>query len=141
MPFYVDTSVLVCALTNEADTARMQAWLGAQAVGDLVLSAWVVTEFSAALSIKVRRKDLMPEHRAIALTAFTRLAAESFVSLALSERQFRVAARFADQSHLGLRAGDALHLAIAADHGVTLVTLDHRLAEAGSALGVATRLL
>lgn len=139
--FYIDTSVLVCALTNEPDTDRMQAWLGVQTAGDLALSAWVVTEFSAALSIKVRRKDLMPEHRAAALTAFTRLAAESFVSLALSDRQFRVAARFADQSHLGLRAGDALHLALAADHGVALMTLDHRLAEAGAALGIATRLL
>lgn len=139
--FYIDTSVLVCALTNEPDTERMQAWLGVQAAGDLALSAWVVTELSAALSIKVRRKDLMPEHRAAALTAFTRLAAESFVSLALSDRQFRVAARFADQSHLGLRAGDALHLALAADHGVALMTLDQRLAEAGAALGIATRLL
>src|SRR4051812_12569624 len=111
---YLDTSILVCALTHEAETARVQAWLGAQAAGDLAVSAWVATEFSAALSIKVRRKDLMPEHRAAALTAFTRLSAESLISLAISEHQFQTAARFADQSHLGLRAGDALHLAVAA---------------------------
>jgi predicted nucleic acid-binding protein len=138
---YLDTSVLVCALTHEAETTRIQAWLGAQAAGTLAVSAWVATEFSAALSIKVRRKDLMPEHRAAALTAFTRLVAESFVSVALSERQFRTAARFADQSHLGLRAGDALHLAVAADFGLVLVTLDRRLAEAGGELAIATNLL
>jgi uncharacterized protein len=55
--------------------------------------------------------------------------------------QFRTAARFADQHALGLRAGDALHLAICADHGATLCTLDRRLSEAGPALGVKTILL
>lgn len=42
---------------------------------------------------------------------------------------------------IGLRAGDALHLAVAAEHGAVLVSLDRRLVEAGSALGAATHLL
>jgi predicted nucleic acid-binding protein len=46
-----------------------------------------------------------------------------------------------DQPVLGLRAGDALHLAICADHGATLCTLDRRLNEAGPVLGVKTMLL
>ncbi|MFD0937377.1 type II toxin-antitoxin system VapC family toxin [Methylobacterium trifolii] len=133
---YLDTSILVCALTNEAETARMQAWLGAQAAGDLTISAWVATELSAALSIKVRRGDLSPEHRIAALSAFARLSAESFVVLPIAERQFRSAAHFADRFDLGLRAGDALHLDEGADHGVDLAKLDRRLAEAGTALGV-----
>jgi predicted nucleic acid-binding protein len=40
-----------------------------------------------------------------------------------------------------LRAGDALHLAICATHGATLCTLDQRLSDAGSALGVEAMLL
>jgi uncharacterized protein len=40
-----------------------------------------------------------------------------------------------------LRAGDTLHFAICADHGATLCTLDRRLSDAGSALGVKTMLL
>jgi len=39
------------------------------------------------------------------------------------------------------RAADALHLAICADHGATLCTLDRRLSEAGPALGVKTMAL
>jgi len=39
------------------------------------------------------------------------------------------------------RAADALHLAICADHGATLCTLDRRLGEAGPALGVKTMAL
>jgi predicted nucleic acid-binding protein len=59
----------------------------------------------------------------------------------MSGLQFRTAARFADQHALGLRAGDALHLAICADHGATLCTRGRRLSEAGPALGVKTMLL
>jgi len=54
---------------------------------------------------------------------------------------FRTAARFADQHGLRLRAGDALHLAVCADHGATLCTLDRRLGDAGSVLGVKTMVL
>ena len=141
MSLYLDTSVLVSAFTNEAGTARTQAWLGAREAGDLVISDWVATEFSSALSIKMRTGQIGSRERAAALALFTSLAAESFVVLPIEPLQFRTAARFADQYALGLRAGDALHLAICADHGATLCTLDRRLADAGPALGVSTRML
>jgi predicted nucleic acid-binding protein len=69
------------------------------------------------------------------------LCAESLAVLAISDIHFRTAARFADQHAIGLRAGDALHLAICADHGAALCTLDRRLSAAGSVLGMATTLL
>lgn len=53
----------------------------------------------------------------------------------------QTAARFADQYATGLRAGDALHLAIASRHGTSLHTLDKRLVEIGQALGVDTALV
>ncbi len=141
MTYYLDTSVLVAALTEEARTEDMQSWLSQQKPENLAISAWVITEFSAALSIKLRSKQIGEQHRARALAMFSELNSESLVLLPISASQFHTAARLADQHALGLRAGDALHLAITMEHGATLVTLDQRLAESGSAAGVPTRLL
>jgi len=138
---YLDTSLLVASLTNEAESRRMQEWLGDQDPNDLVVSDWVAAEFSAALSIKLRTGRIEAHHRANALTMFTRLCNDNLTIMPVSRIQFRMAARFADQYALGLRAGDALHLAICADRGAIICTLDRRLGEAALALGVKTALL
>ncbi|MGH7210780.1 MAG: type II toxin-antitoxin system VapC family toxin [Acetobacteraceae bacterium] len=138
MTFYLDTSLVVAALTPETATERAQVWLDGRDPGSLVISEWVTTEFSAALSIKLRTGHMSAGNRADALARFALLSADTFSVLAVSGSQFRAAARLADQYALGLRAGDALHLAICADHGATLCTLDRRLGEAGPALGVKT---
>lgn len=138
---YLDTSLLVSALTNEADTGTVQAWLTRQAPQELTISDWVVTEFSSALSIKLRMGQLIPEHRAASLAAFTRLAQETLLVLPVQRASFRKAASLADQAALSLRAGDALHLALCADNGATMCTLDQSLAKAAPLVGVEAVLL
>jgi predicted nucleic acid-binding protein len=138
---YVDTSVVVAALVPEKSTKRVQKWLAEQDAGGLVVSGWVVTEMSSALAMKVRTRDLTLDQRAQVLTLWRRLLEDSFVIEPVSPTDFEVAAIFLDQSDLGLRAGDALHLAVASARGMTVATLDRLLAKAGPKLGVATTLL
>jgi predicted nucleic acid-binding protein len=133
--------LIVAALTNEARTSDAQAWLQAQPLDGVTISEWTITEFSSALSLKLRVGAISADQRALALASFSRLAERSFQVVAVTGAMFRKAATLADQYSLAIRAGDALHLAAALDHGVTVWTLDERIARAGPALGVATRLL
>lgn len=98
MTLYLDASLLVAALTNEPETERMQAWLADQERGEFAISDWVVTEFSSALSIKLRAKRINAAHRADALAMFARLTAESFRVLPVTGVQFRTAAHCASSS-------------------------------------------
>jgi predicted nucleic acid-binding protein len=132
---YIDTSVLISALTRETATEHAQEWLAAQE-SDLYISDWTITEFSSALSTKLRTRQISISERNTALAAFNHLMGSSFEILPVSPGHFRTAARFCERSELGLRAGDALHVAVAMEHGTQIVTFDRRLAEAGNLLGV-----
>jgi uncharacterized protein len=141
LSFYLDTSLLVAVLTREIASGRATAWMRQHANETLLTSDWVDAEFSAALSGKQRARTLSVEARHAALATYRRLRAETLVELPVFQQHFRSAAHYGDQAEAGLRAGDALHIAIAAQAGATICTLDRRLAEAAQLLAVPAELI
>jgi len=140
LTIYLDTSLLIAALTRETASERTRAWLRDHGTG-AAISWWVETEIASALSLKLRTGQIEIDHRNAAVAAFRRLVSESLEILGVSQTHFQIAAQFAGLHQAGIRAGDALHLAIAYDYGATLCTLDRRLSEAGPEIGVQTVLV
>ena len=138
---YVDASLAVSLVTPEPHTQAAQAWLAAQEPQDLAVSDWVLTEVSSALSIKQRTGALDERGRVQAQRTFDVLVRDSFHVLDVSRASFRDAALMAGRPELTLRSGDALHLAVARQHGARLCTRDDRQAEAGRQLGIDVLLL
>lgn len=126
---YLDTALIVAALTSEAATDRAQTWFQNRGRDVLVVSAWVATEFAAAIAVKVRVGELSETLRDEAESGYRALQ-DSLVQLEIVSPHYARAAQLARVHRAGLRAGDALHLAIALASNATLCTLDKRFARA-----------
>lgn len=139
MAIYLDTCVIVAALTREPETDAALSFLSRSANEILVLSEWVATEFSCAISMKNRSQQLEKADRQRVLDLFAEIR-KSLQFVNITQDHFTAAAKFADESANGLRAGDALHLAIVSVLGLTLCTFDRKFIASARALRIETLL-
>lgn len=134
---YLDTSFLVPLFIREPKSKAVGAWLAGIGTSELAVSEWGVTEFSSAASIKTRtgqigeaaRTDMQAEFKAFIDSRVRRV-------VHVLSADFHRAADLCDRWPLGLRAGDALHLAIAERYSLTVCTLDKGMWTAAEALGL-----
>jgi len=126
---YVDTSVVVALLTIEPSTVATKAWFAG--LTDMPISSdWLLTEFSSALSIKVRAKQLAETHAKAVRREFQLLVASGLRLSPVSRIAFKLAADMVKAHRHGLRSGDSLHLAVAMEAGAkTIATLDATMAK------------
>jgi uncharacterized protein len=110
---YLDTSVVISALTAEPTTERVQDWLEQNIAQHLCISPWVVTEVHSALSLKIRSGRLTLNTRDAALHEFGLMRGQ--VTICDVEQA---------------------HFAAAADNGAALATLDKTQADATEACGL-----
>lgn len=136
MTLYLDASLVVAIFTPEDHSGRAEAWWATQDADTLAISDWVTTEVAAAFSGKVRARELAEPIRCETWNAFLEWEGGDVRRLPFRPATFRLAARLAGEvPDLGLRGGDALHLAVAVEHNATLCTLDQRFARAAEGLG------
>ncbi|WP_309683652.1 type II toxin-antitoxin system VapC family toxin [Polaromonas sp.] len=133
---YVDVSVWIALLANEPSSPALARWLEAE-TSPLMTSRWSVVELASALSIKVRRAELTALQAQDLGERFDALVRGEVSLLPLASVDYDQAAALCRNAASGLRAGDALHLAVAqrarASH---LMTLDKVMALNAEKLGL-----
>ena len=132
---YLDTSFLVPLFINEAASERVEKHVRKLAAGSLCVSHWTRLEFAGVLARDVRTGMLDEAAARRVAERFEVYLAASFEVLAPRIEDYELARRYVLQSPAGLRAGDALHLAVAANANVkALLTLDQGMLKAGKLL-------
>lgn len=126
---YLDTSVLGALFFREPGAQQIAERL-ARVRRPLRVSAWTVTEMASLAAIKQRTGAIDDAGRRAALAAFGQFTRDSLQFSEVEPADFAAAAALLEPVDLGLRAGDALHLAVARRVGADLATLDKRQAGA-----------
>jgi predicted nucleic acid-binding protein len=138
--FYFDTSFLVPLVVSEATSDKVQRFFARSRTEPLVISQWTHVEVLSALARLVRMKGIDARAAARADAQFETVVAESFVVLLPTQEDFDLSMQYLRQYKTGLRAGDALHLAIAANHRANAIySLDLTFLKAGRLLGLPTK--
>lgn len=134
---YLDASLVVSAITKEVHTLASLAWIRRQPFDGLCISEWVSTEVASALSLKVRSNRMPTDQQIIAWAGYRRMIEDGLQILPVKAGHFPSANEMIWNCP-DLRSGDALHLAVAKDFGVTVCTLDDVMLDAGPVVGVPT---
>ena len=133
---YIDTSALVPVFIREPKSEAVIGWL--ESSGErLSISEWSLVEFASAAAMKVRAGQVAP-NLAKRSTARVHEFAQKHCTVAVPGREdFRRAAELAGDGSLKLRAGDALHLAVAESLSAQgILCLDDAMIESAKSLGM-----
>ena len=135
---YIDTSALVPVFIREPKSEAIIGWI--ETCGErLAISEWSLVEFASAAAIKVRTGQTASN---VAKQAVTRARefAQKHCTVTVPERDdYRSAADLIGNRALKLRAGDALHLAIAVRLGAQgILCLDDVMIESAGLIGMNT---
>jgi uncharacterized protein len=138
---YFDTSFLAPLILPEPTSAKITAFVRGLPVVELAVSHWTKIEFSSLLARKVRTRELDPEAAERADARFEIMAGDSFAVFLPDADDFALAKQYLGKFETGLRAGDALHLAIAANrHARAIYSLYRKLMTAGKILDLPVRM-
>ena len=139
MSAYLDASVLLPTIIEEPASAAVDRFC-VEWPDTLVVSDFAAAEVASGLSRLVRTRQLEPEDARARLTDFDAWRTGATVGFDLVASDARLANIYVRRFDLMLRAPDALHTAICRRLGLTLVTLDRRLATAARELGLEVRI-
>ena len=136
---YFDTSFLVPLILSEATSESIADFFGVLPTDDLAVSHWTRVEFASLISREVRMGSLEAAPAREASLRFEAMVEESFIVFLPNPDDFERAKDWLGHFDTGLRAADALHLAIAGNRGAEAIySLDKLMISAGNKLGLPT---
>lgn len=134
---YFDTSFLAPLIIEERTSAHIARFVSGLPATELAISRWTELEFSSLLARDVRMGALRGDEAREADAMFEDMVRQSFVVLSPGADDFALARRYLQNYETGLRAGDALHLAIAGNSQADVIySLDKSMVKAGKVLGL-----
>ena len=119
---YCDTSFLAPLVREERTSSQVARFLGGLPAGELAISLWTEVEFMSLLARDVRMGVIRGDEADEADALFAGMIRQSFQVILPVVDDYTLARRYLQNYRTGLRAGDALHLAIARNHQQTLST-------------------
>ena len=129
---YLDTSFVAPLVITEDSSDAVEALVMKVKSGELATSMWTQIELASLVARKLRTGELSAAKAEAVRREFDRVLKESFAILLPGAADFTAATRLLAVPKTGLRAGDAFHLAVAANHGAKkILTLDQGLVKAG----------
>jgi uncharacterized protein len=132
---YFDTSFLAPLVLEERNSSRIARFVAGLPAGEFAISRWTEAEFASRLARDVRMGALRGDEAREADALFEDVIRQSFVVLAPGADDFALARRYLHNYDTGLRAGDALHLAIAGNSRADAIySLDKSMIKAGKIL-------
>jgi uncharacterized protein len=132
---YFDTSFLAPLVLPESTSDKIAGFVRRLPVEELTVSHWTRVEFSSLIARDVRMSVLDAAAGARADARFEAMVDASFAVLLPNADDFGLAKRYLGKFNTGLRAGDALHLAIAGNRqAAAIYSLDKGLLMAGRLL-------
>jgi predicted nucleic acid-binding protein len=138
---YFHTSFLAPLIFPEATSDKIAAFVRRLPAAELAVSHWTRVEFSSLIAREVRMSGLDTQAARRADARFEAMVDESFSVLLPNAADFGLAKRYLGQFETGLRAGDALHLAVAKNHRAAVIySLDKRLLKAGKILDLPVKM-
>lgn len=112
---YIDTSVWCAYCFNEPESPQACAWLAQAELDKAATALWTHPEFGSAAALNRRAKAHTAASVSKALTAYENAVAMTH-QLDVVGDDFLYAQQLCLKSRKGLRAADALHLAVALRH-------------------------
>lgn len=132
---YLDTSFIAPLVITEDSSAAIEAMVMKVKPGELATGLWTRVELASLVARKLRMGELTATDADAVRREYLKILEESFKIILPTATDFATATKFLDMPKTSLRAGDAFHLAIAANHGARKIwSLDLGFIKAGKQL-------